>query len=188
MKYSKTRKITTSALLIALSFVLMLISKAIPGMPQGGSVTLASMVPLIILSLIFDIKWGLASAFVYSLLEMAIQFYPPPTKTFLYFALVILLDYVFAFACLGLAGGFYRLMGKKIWAIPVSGLIVTTLRYICHILSGILIWGVYAKKGQSVLAYSLIYNGSYMIPNIIITTAVLVILAKFISERVENKI
>ena len=74
-------------------------------------------------------------------------------------------------------------MGKRRFAISVSAFVVTTLRYICHIMSGILIWGVYAPEGQSVLAYSLVYNGTYMVPEIIITTIVLAI----ISTNVKNK-
>ena len=86
---------------------------------------------------------------------------------------------------LGLAGEIYRIFGMKRWAIPLSGAAVALGRYICHILSGVMIWGVYAGEGQSVLAYSLIYNGSYMIPEIIITTVSLVFLSPYI-ERFKN--
>ncbi len=171
---TQTKKLTLSAILTALSFVLMMISKVLPApWLQGGSVTLASMVPIIVISVYLGTKWGLISGFVYSLLQMMTGFYPPPTQTFLYFALVVLLDYVFAFSVLGLAGLFVKLMKNKVWAIPVSGVIVTSIRYLCHILSGLLIWGVYAPEGQTVLAYAVLYNGSYMIPEIIITGVVL---------------
>jgi len=105
-------------------------------------------------------------------------FYPPPTQTFIYFVLVVLLDYVFAFGVLGLSGLFYSVFGKKNFSIPVSAFIVTFLRYLCHILSGILIWGVYANEGQSVIMYSLIYNGTYMVPEIIISTIVTTVIFK----------
>ena len=180
---SKTKKLTTCALLIALSTVLMLLSKLIPSMPWGGSVTLASMVPLIMLSLMLGLKWGIFSGVVYALIQMLTGFYPPPTQTIGDFALVVMLDYLLAFGVLGTAGLFYRILGKKLWAIPLSGGIVTTLRYVFHILSGILIWGVYAEEGQTVLAYSVLYNGSYMIPEIILTTIVLALLSKFIKQK-----
>lgn len=171
---SKTKKITVSALLVAMSTVLALVSKLIPApWLQGGSVTIASMVPIIAVSIIIDCRWGALSAVVYSLIQMLTGFYPPPVQTVGYFILVIFLDYVAAFGVLGFAGGIYRLCGKKSYAIPLSGAVVTLGRYICHILSGLLIWGVYAPEGQSVLAYSLIYNGTYMIPEIIITAVVL---------------
>lgn len=184
---SKTKKITLSALMVALSVVLVLISKLIPApWMQGGSITFASMVPVIAASIMLDTKWGIACGVVFSLIQMMTGFNPPPTQTFFYFVLVILLDYVAAFGVLGLAGTFYRLMKKKTWAIPVGGIIVTMLRYVCHIVSGVLIWGVYAEEGQSVLGYSLIYNGSYMIPEIVITGIVLAIISKFIQGQAEK--
>lgn len=180
---TKTKKLTTCAILIALSTVLMLLSKLIPSMPWGGSVTLASMVPMIVLSLTLGLKWGLLSGVVFGVIQMLTGFYPPPTQTILDFFLVVMLDYLLAFGVLGTACVFYRIFGKKVWAIPLSGAVVTALRYLCHILSGILIWGVYAEEGQSILAYSVLYNGSYMIPEIILTTVVLALLAKFIKQK-----
>ncbi len=174
-----TRKITTSALLIALATVLMWVSKLIPApWMQGGSVTLASMVPIVLIGIMFNTKWGLCSSVAYAIIQMLFGFYPPPTRNFLNFVLVILLDYIFAFGVLGLSGMFYRMTGKRSLSAPIAGFIVTTLRYVCHILSGILIWGVYAEKGQTVLAYSLVYNGTYMIPEIIITTIVTALICR----------
>lgn len=180
-----TKKATTSALLIALATVLMWVSKLIPApWLQGGSVTLASMVPIIAAGILFGTKWGLCCSLAYAVLQMIFGFYPPPTQTFLYFFLVIVLDYVLAFGALGLSGLFYRISGKRSFSAPLSAFLVTLLRYICHIISGILIWGVYAEKGQTVLAYSLIYNGTYMIPEIVISTAVTAIIfrMKFIKK------
>lgn len=176
---STTKKLTASALLTALATVLMWGSKLLPApWLQGGSVTLASMVPIITAGILFGTKWGLCSSLAYALIQMMFGFYPPPTQTFTNFALVILLDYVLAFGVLGLSGFFYSLLGKKLFAAAVSAFIVTSLRYVCHILSGILIWGVYAGEGQSVLTYSLIYNGTYMIPEIIISTVVTALICR----------
>lgn len=168
-----TKKLTASALLVALATVLMFASKLIPApWLQGGSITLASMVPIVLAGIMFGTKWGLCASLSFALIQMMSGFYPPPTQTFLNFVLVILLDYIIAFGALGLSGLFYKLTGKKSFSAPLSAFLVTLIRYLCHILSGILIWGVYAEEGQTVLAYSLIYNGSYMIPEIIITTVV----------------
>ena len=172
---SKTRKITTCAMLLALASVLTYLSKVIPSpWLQGGEVTIASMVPIIAASIILDTKWGLATSLTYSLLRIIIMgFMVPPVKNFSSFLIVILLDYVIAFGVFGFAGSFYRLFGKKIWAIPLSGIIVSVFRYLCHFVSGIVIWGVYAPEGQSVVMYSIIYNAGFMIPETIITTIVL---------------
>ena len=123
-----TRKITTSAVMIALATVLNFVSKIIPApWMQGGAITIASMVPIIVISLLFGTKWGIGSAFVYSLIQMLTGFYPPPIPTFGYFLLVILLDYVFAFGVLGLSSSFYNIFKRKIWAIPLSGAIDSRL-------------------------------------------------------------
>lgn len=182
----KTKKLTTSAIMVALAAVLMFVSKVIPApWLQGGSITLASMVPIIAVSLIYGSKWGLISGFVYSLIQLISGFYPPPTQNFLSFTLVVLLDYIIAFSVLGISHFFYKLTGSKKISIPISGMITVFIRYVCHILSGILIWGVYAPKGQTVLLYSLTYNGSYMIPEIIITGVVLYLISDFIKSRIQ---
>lgn len=183
----KTKKLTTCAMMIALSTVLMLVSKVIPSpWLQGGSITLASMVPIIALSNIYGYKWGQTSVFAYSLIQMMFGFSAPPTQNFISFFLVVMLDYIIAFSVLGLSGIIFNLLGKKRIAIPISGAVVTFLRYVCHILSGVLIWGVYAPEGQPVWLYSLVYNGGYMLPEIIITTIVLSLLSKFIYEKAKN--
>ena len=174
-----TKKLTTSALLVALATVLMWVSKLIPApWLQGGSVTIASMVPIIAVGVMFGTKWGLCSSLAYAVLQMMFGFYPPPTQTFTSFVLVILLDYIVAFGGLGLSGIVYNLCGKKAFSAGVAAFTVTFLRYVCHILSGILIWGVYAPEGQTVLAYSVVYNGTYMIPEIIISSVVTTLLFK----------
>ncbi len=178
----KTRKLTICALLVALATVLSLLSKIIPApWLQGGSITIASAVPIIMASLLFGTKWGLITSLTYALIQMMTGFYPPPTQNLLNFFLVVMLDYILAFGVFGIASLFYK--KEKAYTIPLSGFIVTTLRYVCHIISGILIWGVYAEEGQTVLGYSLVYNGSYMIPEIIITTVVLTGFIKFIQKE-----
>lgn len=182
----RTKKLVFSAIMVALSAVLVIVSKLIPSVwLQGGSITLASMVPIIAVSLVIDVKWGLLAGFVFSLIQMMTGFYPPPANNILSFFLVIMLDYVLAFTLLGSAGFFAKLMGGKRYAIGISGFIVTCIRYICHIASGILIWHVYAGE-QTVLAYAVTYNGSYMIPEIIITTVVLFLMSGFIIKGRES--
>jgi len=179
---TKTKKLTLSAVLTAVAFALILVSKQLTSpWTQGGYITLGSMVPIILVSIVIDTKWGLASGFVFSLIQMMTDFYLPPATTFLSFAGVILLDYIIAFTVLGLAGFFVRLMGNKTWAIPLSGTIVTGLRYMMHVLSGLLIWGAFADT-DCIPLYALMYNGSYMIPEMIITTVALALMAPKIKK------
>ena len=172
-----TKKLTTSAMLVALSVVLSMVT--VFSAPYGGTVTAASMVPVIITGLIYRSKWGLLTALVYAVLQMIIGgIVPPPVPSFWMYLLVILLDYVFAYTCLGLSGYFFELLKKSRFAIPCSGAIVMMIRFVCHFLSGILIWGVYAPEGTSVWVYSLLYNGAYMLPEIVLSTIILCLLIK----------
>lgn len=176
-----TKKLTTCGLLIAAATVLAWISKLIPSpWLQGGSVTLASSVPIIVISMMFGTKWGITASFVYALIQMMTGFYPPPTQNFTDYILVVLLDYILAFGMYGLAGLFCK--KEKAASIPFAGGVVMCLRYVCHVLSGMIIWGVYAEN-QSVFAYAVIYNGTYMLPETIITVLTLVIIRNFISEK-----
>ena len=180
---SKTKKLILSAVMASLSFALVLASKLLPSpWTQGGSITIASMTPIILASILLGTKWGILSGLVFSLIQMITGFYLPPVTTFLTFIAVILLDYILPFSVLGLAGFFAKLTGNKIWSIPLSGTIVTFLRYILHTLSGIIIWGAFTDA-ESVPIYSIVYNGSYMIPEIIITTTVLAVIAPKINNK-----
>lgn len=100
--YSRTRTLVECALMIAVGTVLAQIK--IFEMPFGGSVTLVSMLPFILVSFRHGVKWGLATGFVNSLLQMLLGFYAPPAGTVAAFVGVVLLDYVLAFTLLGLAG------------------------------------------------------------------------------------
>ena len=99
--YSRTRTLVECALMIAVGTVLAQIK--IFEMPFGGSVTLVSMLPFILVSFRHGVKWGLATGFVNSLLQMLLGFYAPPAGTVAAFVGVVLLDYVLAFTLLGLA-------------------------------------------------------------------------------------
>ena len=89
------------ALMIALGTILANIK--IYELPNGGSITLFSMVPFILVSFRHGVKWGLFTGFVNSLLQMLLGFYAPPAPGLLPLVGMILLDYVLAFTLLGLA-------------------------------------------------------------------------------------
>lgn len=174
-----TRKLTHSALMIALALVLSMVK--LFHLPNGGSITPASMAPIILIALMYPTKWALFTSFVYSLVQMVEGFYAPPTQDLLSFVLVILLDYVLAFGVLGCAG----LVARRFKANKVLGASIATLavifgRFFCSFLSGILIWSVYAPEGTPVWIYSLGVNGSIMIGEMITTTVVMAVLVKFL--------
>ena len=174
MKKHTTLTLVECAMMIAMSTALSMIP--IFQLPQGGSVTCASMVPLVLVSYRHGLKWGIGTAFTHSLLQMVILFNVPPANNFFAFVGVILLDYVLAFTALGTAAFFGKPFKKRVVSVAVGTISVTFLRFLCSFVSGILIWGSYAPEGTPVWIYSLTYNGSYMLPEIIITTAVALIL------------
>lgn len=123
--YSKTRTLVECALMIALGTVLANIK--IFEMPNGGSITLLSMLPFILVSYRHGTKWGLFTGFVNSLLQMLLGFYAPPAPGLLPLVGMILLDYVLAFTLLGLAGAIAkpfknRLVGVAVGTAAVCGI------------------------------------------------------------------
>ena len=167
-----------AALAVALNFV-----KFAPW-PNGGSITAAAMAPIVLAGLMFGPGWGALTGFTFSLLQMLLDgISAPPVETVLWYVLVILLDYVIAYTVLGLAGIIAKPFLKPVKGAVVGTLAVTAVRYLCHIASGILIWGVYAPEGTPVWLYSLLYNGSYMVPEMIITTIVVGLLAGAVLKK-----
>lgn len=168
MNKTNTSIITTGAILVAMAVVLSMFT--VLKLPYGGSITAASMVPIIYFSFKYDLKWSMVTAMVYSGAQMLIGFYPPPVKDFISFLLVIMLDYVIAFGILGMAGYIGGMIKGSHLAKALTGTtVVITLRFICHFTSGIMIWSSYAPEGQPVWLYSLIYNGSYILGELIIS-------------------
>ena len=141
-------------------------------MPQGGSVTAASMAPVIIFSLIWGGKYGLLACTTYGFLQFA--FGGEATLSIW----SILLDYILAFGLLGIAGFFNKDLKSALFGTTLAML----LRYLCHFLSGWLIFYMYAPEGQAPWLYSLIYN-AFMIPEIIITLPIVAILYKRVIEK-----
>lgn len=131
-------------LLIAIAFVLSYVR--FYRWPQGGSITLASMLPIFAYAYIFGARAGIAAGAVYGLLQL-IQ------DPFILHPVQVLLDYIIAFAALGLAG---FIPGNFSLAVLVGGF----GRFFSSFLSGVIFFGSYAPEGMSPIIYSLAVNGS----------------------------
>ncbi len=166
-KKDKTRRLAESALMVALATILA--ELAVIKFPFGGSVTLFSQLPIVVLSYRYGMKWGLVTGFTMSLLQMvfgAANFsYVSGITSYLILAFV---DYIVAFTALGLGGMFKNTVKKQAVALGLGGAVTSLIRYACHIVSGVTIWKEYAGD-TPVLEYSITYNGGYMIPELIIT-------------------
>lgn len=209
MKKERVHMLVESAMLLTLGVVLELVSKfVIPEMPFGGQLTLVSMLPMVLISYRYGVKWGLFSGVVYSVLQMALGI-KTVTAAFQadYFGdgvmilnafIMVFLDYVLAYTLLGLGGVFRNKIKKPGISLMCGSLVALFARYVAHILSGYILfagwaewfftqdgfpaWG--AKLVESVspgvlgFLYSVVYNGMYMIPEIIITAIVALLIAR----------
>ncbi len=197
MKNSRLKTLAEAAIMVALATVLSYVR--IMKFPWGGSITLLSMLPIVIFSIRHGIVKGLETSFVFAL----IQFGQGVLDGLFGWGLTpvalvacIFLDYIAAFTVLGLAGMF-RKKGIPGW---IGGsVIAVVLRFVCHYLSGVLIWGSYGELWNGLVIndpylYSLLYNGAYMLPELVFTTigavALLSVpaLRKIISEDITKSV
>lgn len=162
----RVRILSEATIFIALSIVLKDVLPPIWEMPQGGSITIAGLVPLIWFALRRGAKWGIFAGFVYGLVHALLP------GSYVIHPVQGLLDYPLAFAALGLAGLFknIRLVGPAVGtALGILG------RFMCSFLSGLLFFVENPFSTEGIIA-SAVYNGTYLIPEFAITVIVLYVL------------
>ena len=172
------KKITESAILVALGFVLSYVR--IKFLPYGGAVTCVSMLPILLIGYRCGLLWGLGSGVVYGILQ-ALQdgSLAPPASGLTAYLGMMLLDYLAAFGVLGLSG----LFKKQKHGLTVAASVCLGLRFVCHIASGVILWGSYAWDGWSVVPYSVAYNATYMIPEILLTAIAAYFVTRYLPKR-----
>ena len=205
----KTKRITESAMLLAMAIVLELVSKTfIPEQTFGGQITIVSMLPVVLIAYRHGVKWGFVASFTYALLEMALGA-KTVSSAFLpgFFGdgamifnaiLMCLLDYIVAYTVLALAGMFRNRIQKPGLSLMAGSIVALCTRYVIHILSGYILfsswaewyftqegfpaWGAELVSNLSPAGlgwvYSIVYNGMYMIPEIVFTAIVSLVIAK----------
>ena len=178
-KRSNTLFLVEVAVFSALAYLLDLVSGllSLKVWPQGGSISIA-MIPIFIMAFRWGIKGGLLSGFLLGLLQFILGF------TQIYTPIQGIVDYGVAFTVVGLAGIFASQVknalsnnNKKSWIsyVILGTFLGSALRYLAHVYSGIVFFGEFAPEGQPVAVYSLVYNGTYMLPSFIVS-AIIVIL------------
>jgi len=162
---SETKIIAEGTVIIALTVILKDVLPPIYHLPQGGSVSAAGMVPLLWFSLRRGLRSGLGASTIYGLVHMALpgSYVVDPVQA--------LLDYPLAFGALGLAGMFrkYSLIGV---GVGITG------RFLAHFASGVWFFSEYAPAEMNPVLYSAIYNGSYLIVELIISAIIMYIIVK----------
>ena len=139
MNGKMTRKLTESAVFIALGTILSILKI---DLPFGGGVTIASMLPLVLISHRWGWKWGVLTAFVYSVIQMFLGLDNVGYATSFVMALgIIFLDYIIAYTVIGFSGAFDRPLGKTRASMAVGIAVTFVLRFCCHLLTGVWIWG-----------------------------------------------
>ena len=182
---SKTFRLVFSALMVAIGTVLSLFSFS-GFWVYGVSVTFCSMLPLVIVSYRYGWKWGVFTSLVYGLVQMVLGMqnvmYGPNWYTVLAIAL---LDYIVAFGVIGFSSVFDGHVKNESLGLVLGVALAMLLRLLCHFISGWVIWDAMwpNEMGLASPVYSILYNGSFMLPEAIITAVVAVILNKAISFK-----
>ena len=180
----------------------------IPEMPFGGQVTIVSMLPVVLVGWKYGIGKGFVTGFVYTLVQMALgvktisSLILPASENYLgnigNIVLMFIFDYIVAYTVLGLGAMFKEKISNNSSSLALGTFTVLFLRYISHIISGYILYGAWAEwfftqdgfyswgntimnifTGDALsLVYSIIYNGFYMIPEIVITTVVAIVIGR----------
>ena len=168
-KRLRTRALTEGAIMLALAVVLNYLSHMIfASMPQGGSITLA-MFPILFYAHRWGVGRGALMGFAYGLVDMLIG------GGYAWGWQSILLDYLVAYTALGIGG----VLQGSAWGI-FPGIALGCLgRFAVHYFSGVTLYRIIqptAVEGFGVFVnphvYSLVYNGVYMLPNLVIALVI----------------
>ncbi|MDO4261885.1 MAG: energy-coupled thiamine transporter ThiT [Eubacteriales bacterium] len=151
-----TKQLVFCAIAMALGIVTSFIKFV--DLPFGGSITLFSMFFICLIGYLYGPKIGLMTGVAYGILQLLIEPY-------IYAPLQLLLDYPLAFGALGLSGLFWK--SRRGLA---KGCVVGVIgRYVCHVISGYVFFASYAPEGMNPMVYTLGYNATYILPEMIAT-------------------
>ena len=175
MRNKKVLCLVECAVMVALAFGLSFIK--LWQMPLGGSITLCSMLPILLIAVKYGPLVGVGTAFVYSLTQLAQGFMEGDismaSMSIDVFIIALLFDYVVPYTLLGLGG----ILGKSSRWLSVGGMsIAVVARILCHYFTGITIWREWTPEGWLAPIYSAAYNFGYLLPDFAISLAVFIIL------------
>lgn len=183
MSNTANRKIVLlaeGAIMTAMSIALFAVSDLLPWpYAYGGGFSIFAQVPIIIYSYRRGIKNGFSAALVLSVYQLLTGL-----KNFAWvsgiaaYLIVALADYIIAFGCLGFGGAFKGKLKNPATELTVGSVVVCFVRFICHFISGVTIWTDYCPADMIVPVYSLLYNGSFMLAETIITVVGVLALSK----------
>ena len=156
------RELTFCAMAMALAVVTSFIK--FTSLPFGGSITLFSMFFICLIGYIYGFRVGVMTGIAYGMLQLIIDPY-------IYHPVQMLLDYPLAFGALGLSGVF----SKKAKGLIPGYILGVAGRYVCHVISGYIFFASYAPDGMNPMVYTLGYNATYIVPEMVATVIILLI-------------
>ena len=187
-----------------------------PHLLFGGGVTIASMLPIVLIAYMFGLRWGFLSSFVYSLIQVGFSLskggylrslFLPNSSDFMGYAVaiwILILDYIVAYTILASGGVFRKIIKNRTLSLVLGVVLALSRRYLVHNISGYIFFGEYAEWffaegdiprvfGNFVLSifhgkalaivYVIVYNGLYMVPEIIITSIAAVAVSRIPAVR-----
>lgn len=169
-----TKMMAVGAMCVALSSVLSMIK--VLEMPQGGSITPASMLPMMLFAYVYGTAPGLLLGAIYGFLQFFFGGYFLSVPQ-------LLMDYPVAFAMCGLAGLFNK-MENQFLGLSLGVIVASVGRFIMAVIAGLLFWTELTDGLMPAVIYSLGYNGAYMLPECVIC----VILAMAIGPRLVKEL
>ena len=174
----KTSRLVFSAIMIAIGTVLSMLKI---DFVMGGGLTICAMLPLVMVSFRYGTKWGVFTAFVYSILQCLLGLDNVQYATSVGMAIaIILLDYIVAYTVIGFSG-IFKDKAKNFKSALILGISITFFaRFLCHFATGWVIWDALWPNefGMAAPLYSLCYNGSYMLAEAIISSVCGIIIFK----------
>lgn len=162
-----TKKIVYGGICISLSFILSYFK--IFQLPQGGSITLASMFPLVLYAIVFGPIAGIIAGVAYGILQLFQDMWVLNTWQ-------LLLDYPLAFGSIGLAGLAPKFIKNTSVRTTVALMIAFISRCTMHVLSGAIFFANFAPEGMNPWIYSLSYNGTFLFGEFLITLVLALII------------
>ena len=148
------------ALMLALTIVLHQLR--LFHMPQGGSITLGAMVPLLFLTYRYGAGIGCLAGFLYGMINLM-------QDAFIVHPLQVLFDYPLPYMALAVAAA----VPGRLYA---GAVLAFSARFLCHYISGVVFFGSYAPPDMSPYLYSLVFHATYLVPEAIICLVILRIL------------
>ncbi len=185
MKNRKIMWMCESAVMVALGTVLSMV--AIINMPFGGSVTAASMVPVMLIAYRYGVGMGSITGLVYALIQLMLGANNLSYATSSAAAVaIIMLDYVLAFTSIGIAGVFKGKLNNQSSEAVMGATLVCVIRYIMHVIAGCTVWAGVSIPSEEGLIYSLSYNAAYMVPEAIVSVAAIWYLTRVVDFRTQR--